>query len=347
MASACCTRGTSYDGLNLTTNVSALWSSGAAFLLDGHDFELSVTVPHRPFSIGIAPKDCDWSRLIASSGHSTLVELGVRYGLFVQFDEGVYIRDGSWTGPTPAKKLPGLPRIQPGAVIRMEFKTAPLALSLAVNGSTPVLVNESAPVVSLGLQTIPHVLYAPFVNLGTSISIKAKASVIDSPCSRRRKFSDHGADHNQRMWKDREFTDAEIVTASGTIPVHRAILCCSAHFKAAFTGGYQESANCTIRIDDAAHMSVEAFIQFLYTGDLADGVDLAEVLKLAHRYQQDDLVKICAESMLKALNEDTVCETVRCLRLMRQTPSVAAAWQELEGKIRDVPELRTAVLVGL
>ena len=46
--------------------------------------------------------------------------------------------------------------------------------------------------------------------------------------------------HAERMWYERPFTDAEIITATGSIKVHRSILCASPPFEAAFEGGYAE-----------------------------------------------------------------------------------------------------------
>merc|ERR1712196_174106 len=63
----------------------------------------------------------------------------------------------------------------------------------------------------------------------------------ESPNKKKRK-AEQMESHALRMWKDREFTDAVIVTCSGSIPVHRAILCGCEPFRAAFAGDFQESS---------------------------------------------------------------------------------------------------------
>jgi len=164
---------------------------------------------------------------------------------------------------------------------------------------------------------------------------------------KRKRADDHVRIHAQRMWEERRFTDAHIKTTTGMIKVHRAILCSSPVFEAAFAGVYRESASCTIQIDDASHGSVEALIQFLYTAELPDTVDYLDLLKLAHRYEEQELVSICACEIVDAAHEANVCETVRAMRLFKDHPCVADQWKRLKQKISQSGEMQESVMMAL
>lgn len=352
----------SYDGTTLRREHEArrtagdLWRRGAAFLVHEDSFELFVKVPDVPegetcanFKLGIAFRD-------AKSLVKSLADLrsndGPGFELFVcsyvnnESRPGIHIKTGTnWDGPTEQTRLSNLPPIQPGAIIRMHFTTSPVnQLSIAVSGSDPIVLNEHPYVMARGLQVFPDKPYAPFVKLGVATSLETKVTTRDRSLSKKRRL-DQADSHIQRMWQDREFTDAEIVTSSGSILVHRTILCSLASFKAALMGGYQESIACKIRIDDVSHRSVEAFIQFLYIGALPDEVNLAEVLKLAHRYEKHDLVDVCVGLLLQAVSAETVCETVRFLRPLKDHSSVASAWEKLCEKIAKRSELQNSIMM--
>mmetsp|Transcript_90769 Transcript_90769/g.252508 ORF Transcript_90769/g.252508 Transcript_90769/m.252508 type:complete len:234 (-) Transcript_90769:88-789(-) len=225
-----------------------------------------------------------------------------------------------------------------GNMVTMKYEAVPeRQLSLAINEGPYVTVSEFC-------EPIADMPYLPFLNLGTTSSIDVRVHNGGSGRKRRHPGDSH---HGVRMWLERQFTDAEIETATGSIPVHRAILCSSPHFKAALTGGFQESRECRLRIDDVSHGAVEAFLAFIYTGNLPDGANPAEVLKLAHRYDQEELVEICASAAVDAVCPTSVRGVVQVLRMLKENPAVAVAWQRLSDKIATGSELREALMMSI
>ena len=154
-------------------------------------------------------------------------------------------------------------------------------------------------------------------------------------------------DSMERMWKQRRFTDATILTKEGSIPVHRAVMCSSSVFEAAFGGAFQEGSSCQIKIDDVAHKAVEAFVQYMYTREFHEETCCIELLPLAHRYEQSDLVAACAQHIVGAAEPSNICETLNSLKLFKDCPCVKKAWDELSVKVKTSDALRDALMMGV
>jgi len=242
-----------------------------------------------------------------------------------------------WRGPDSDNSFEGLPVIRSGDSVTMRYDAKPkMQLSLAVNSGSHVVADK--------LKPAENEQYSPFLQLGTMECMEVRTT---SSKGELKHSLATAAGHGQRMWADREFTDAVIETGTGSILVHRAIICCLPQFKSAFDGGYHETGSCRVRIDDVSHDSVQAFVQVLYTGDLPDEVDYPEVLVLAHRYEHQELMYLCAWAIVHSLGGSNICEGIRFVRLFKDHPFVKPAWQMLDCATAEYCELREALLMAL
>ena len=130
----------------------------------------------------------------------------------------------------------------------------------------------------------------------------------DFPDARKRCATKWLEPQQKRLWKQRKFTDAEVVVGTSRLPVHRATLCAASPvFAAAFglppeegrsycdstTMQHGRTAVCTVR--DAEPATVEAMLRFVYTGELLsedDSPDPAKLLELAALYQVGSLAPL-------------------------------------------------------
>jgi len=92
----------------------------------------------------------------------------------------------------------------------------------------------------------------------------------------------------ERPWKRRKFTDAELVCGNESFEVHRGLLAAkSAVFEAAFESAFQEGVKAKYEIKDASKDAVKGMLYFLYTGNLSVESDetLPDILNLAMQYE--------------------------------------------------------------
>eukprot|EP00440_Ansanella_granifera_P021328 gb/GFBE01023153.1/.p1 GENE.gb/GFBE01023153.1/~~gb/GFBE01023153.1/.p1 ORF type:complete len:266 (+),score=53.15 gb/GFBE01023153.1/:1-798(+) len=156
---------------------------------------------------------------------------------------------------------------------------------------------------------------------------------------------------NSRVYKKRRFTDFTIVCSGREFPCHRAVLAeASPAFEGALGSGMAEAREGRLEIQDADPAIVEAMLGFLYTGklDQAEGacVDHAKLMSLAHRYAIDALIKECAIPILQNITPDNVVGTTRALRSCKDKPDFAQLYNQLQDKLREQPELLSALMDG-
>jgi len=95
----------------------------------------------------------------------------------------------------------------------------------------------------------------------------------------------------ERPWKRRKFTDAELVCGNESFEVHRVhrglLAAKSAVFEAAFESAFQEGVKAKYEIKDASKDAVKGMLYFLYTGNLSVESDetLPDILNLAMQYE--------------------------------------------------------------
>lgn len=155
-------------------------------------------------------------------------------------------------------------------------------LTISVNGGDAIKLD-----VPKGISDAEYVPYLVVRDKHHSFRVH----VVTNQASRGKKRGrsvEQSCKHAESMWFERRFTDAEVVTRTGAIKVHRAIMCSCQPFRAAFEGGYAESTSCTMAVKGFAHATVEAFIRYIYIGRLPDEVDHPELLQLAHQFEVNE-----------------------------------------------------------
>merc|ERR1712060_530788 len=90
----------------------------------------------------------------------------------------------------------------------------------------------------------------------------------------------------ERSWKERKYTDAEILCDGSRIAVHRATLSsASSVFDAAFSSSMVEGRHAVYEMRDTTSSAVEAMLQYIYTGIVDEGSDHVALLDLSVQYE--------------------------------------------------------------
>eukprot|EP00747_Dinoflagellata_sp_TGD_P171288 gnl/TRDRNA2_/TRDRNA2_205025_c0_seq1.p1 gnl/TRDRNA2_/TRDRNA2_205025_c0~~gnl/TRDRNA2_/TRDRNA2_205025_c0_seq1.p1 ORF type:complete len:264 (+),score=63.57 gnl/TRDRNA2_/TRDRNA2_205025_c0_seq1:66-857(+) len=135
----------------------------------------------------------------------------------------------------------------------------------------------------------------------------------------------------ERVWKQRKFTDAEVVSDGVRIPVHRATLAAASPvFEAAFSSAMQEGHLAVYEIKESQPAAVEAMLRHVYTGKLeAASEALAPLLDLAVQYELEDLKISVVEEFLNGLTEENVRQRAQALKRHRQNELVDQALMKM------------------
>ena len=97
-----------------------------------------------------------------------------------------------------------------------------------------------------------------------------------------------------------------------------------------------EATTSRLEVPHAKCGAVESFLRFLYTNNLTSGHAL-DVLRLAHFYQVEELMRRCGQELLSSLSKETVVSTVVAVRAIRGGGTMAAVraiWDELLNCLR-------------
>merc|ERR1712048_926934 len=148
---------------------------------------------------------------------------------------------------------------------------------------------------------------------------------------------DHAVSTAENLWQMCPFPDAQVVAGNGrTFQVHRAVLAsASPVLEAAWRQPLREREERVLRID-ASPEAVEGLLRFMYTGNVHDTTDPAEMLQLAHLYGLPALVRASATRLAEGVTTATAVSSVRALRSYREDPSVVSSWHLLLSNIQNI-----------
>lgn len=148
----------------------------------------------------------------------------------------------------------------------------------------------------------------------------------------------------QDIMQDEDFADCQLVSGTQRFPCHRAVMAASSPvWRAALTGGFRETHEATLHVDDAQPEIVKALRQYLYTREL-DADQALPLLPLAHRYQLQQLFKDCLALVSGNLNKDNIVDVLSCLNTFMDDESTSEAWEKVMERVRSNPELLSASL---
>ena len=154
------------------------------------------------------------------------------------------------------------------------------------------------------------------------------------------------------VWKQRKFTDAEVVCNGVRIPVHRSTMAAvSPVFEAAFSSAMREGETAAYVINNSIPEAVEAMACFVYTGEMPAVELLAPVFELAVQYELEGLANGVAAKMLDEVSVSNVKAFMNVLNLHSSTNASAETAREgLLCKIKEAPTydlLRAFCVPGL
>lgn len=147
-----------------------------------------------------------------------------------------------------------------------------------------------------------------------------------------------------RLWRDRLFTDCTVACGSSEFRCHRAVLAsASAVWRTALESGFREGSDAKLIIDDAEPGVVLAVLKFAYTGEF-ECDDAASALRLAHRYEMSSLVALCAQQSIEEVTVENVAKIASTLTIYLEHEEVAKVWSAFLEIIRKVPHLLDACM---
>lgn len=146
------------------------------------------------------------------------------------------------------------------------------------------------------------------------------------------------------LWSSREDGDLVLECDGVSLRAHGHILAAASPvFKAMLGRDASEGRSSKLVFRDAQVRDVEAALQFAYTGELEDDANAYGVVRIADKYEMDDLVKLCCMRILAELSVETVLAATRALRATEHT-TMAAAFEVLADAIsRDRALCRAAL----
>merc|ERR1711933_196601 len=102
-----------------------------------------------------------------------------------------------------------------------------------------------------------------------------------------------------------------------------------------------------ITIGDAGEEVVEAFVQYLYMKSIPESLSYVDLFPLAHRYECEGLLRLCADDMLEMLSEQNCVKFVAMLQPFEDDPALGAYWTQLADRITSDPILVKALMRGV
>lgn len=167
--------------------------------------------------------------------------------------------------------------------------------------------------------------------------------------------ADHVVLSTARLWEMRPFADAEIIASNGkSFSIHRAVLAAaSPQLHEAFLALTEnpEGRDVPCLSVDAPAETIEALLHFMYTGSEGAVTDPGEMLKMAHMYGLQALVRSCAARLANNLNTSNAITSIRALRPYRDHPACLAAWHMMSNNVQlllaDNPQVLQDVLLAV
>jgi len=161
----------------------------------------------------------------------------------------------------------------------------------------------------------------------------------------------HNVAHPQRitqqLWKDRHFSDVDVVCGETHFACHRAVLAAASPvFAAMLKTDMVEATNKNIIISEADDRSVKDTLEYIYTGSVCESAGCGMVV-LGHMYDVQGLVEYAAPVALGNLTEDNVVGEIRTLRAHSDDKQLGPVFEALQSKVHENARLFRAVLLGI
>lgn len=124
----------------------------------------------------------------------------------------------------------------------------------------------------------------------------------------------------QALLASDDLKDVNFKIDNKNISAHKTILAArSAYFKKMFTIDMVESQTNEVLIPDTSYDTFEEMLHFIYTGRVTSTTNFSflamELFVAAHRYQIEDLQKMCENEILENLNEQNSAEVLDLVHL--------------------------------
>eukprot|EP00746_Dinoflagellata_sp_MGD_P081924 gnl/MRDRNA2_/MRDRNA2_32547_c0_seq1.p1 gnl/MRDRNA2_/MRDRNA2_32547_c0~~gnl/MRDRNA2_/MRDRNA2_32547_c0_seq1.p1 ORF type:complete len:232 (-),score=18.96 gnl/MRDRNA2_/MRDRNA2_32547_c0_seq1:261-956(-) len=153
----------------------------------------------------------------------------------------------------------------------------------------------------------------------------------------------------ERVWKERKFTDAVVVCDGQRFDVYRATLsAASPVFEVAFSSNMEEGRSAVYNIKESTPAAVESMLRFIYTGSISVMVsedDVAPLFDLAIQYGLQELANDCASKLIVNVTKQNVHARTQLLkRHSGSSTEVKKAWDRMVDMLQSKRELLVACL---
>lgn len=126
------------------------------------------------------------------------------------------------------------------------------------------------------------------------------------------------SDNFRQALEDEEFKDVKFIVNQKEIPAHKVVLAArSPVFKKMFITNMTEAQTNHVVITDISHDIFEEMLFFIYTGKTSEKFSMfaIELLAAAHKYQIENLKKLCEAEISKNLTEENAGAVLKSANL--------------------------------
>lgn len=166
---------------------------------------------------------------------------------------------------------------------------------------------------------------------------------------------DQGVAQNYRsqmateLWKTRRFTDCTVVFADAEERCHRAVLAAASPvFDKMFSSGLEEAVEQRVVLQDVQSEIGRTMLRFMYMGEIDESFSKPiDLLGVAHMYQLDKLMPVCAQLILDNLSVGCVADAIRTVKNLRDNPDMEKLWSEMTQIVKEDSELLATVMMTM
>jgi len=194
----------------------------------------------------------------------------------------------------------------------------------------------------IALQQVPPKNYYPFVLL-----CYPEVSVVVKICRKRKCGS---LELTTKMLNDRLFTDSKILCGGREFAAHRAVLAAASPvFERMWSTAMSESEKSALEIKDCTPEAVEAMVRYIYTQEVANEADPAQLFELAQKYELQDLATEMGHRILEGLCKENLEAWSRVVHRHAKAgdPEAQRLWDAIYGRLSKDPAMLRSLVEGI
>lgn len=114
-------------------------------------------------------------------------------------------------------------------------------------------------------------------------------------------------DHFAKFYETKDLCDFVLEVEDKEYPVHKVVLAATSPVFAALFIHEKKDVSKSLKITDVSKETIQEMLRYMYTGQAINLKNIAvELLKIAHKYNIDGLIKLCADHLKSKININNV-----------------------------------------